>query len=292
MDTVNPALGKKTVLHEDGTVTSDGTTVLGADDLSGVTAIYEAVKYIKENKLAHRTIEILITVGEELYCNVANAFDYSKVSAREAYVLDLSGAIGTAAYAAPTLVSFEAVVGGKAAHAGFHPEDGINSILAAVKAIAVLPQGYLDENTTANIGVIAGGSGTNIVSESYNVSGEIRSLNHEKALQVLAHYHETFQKEAENAGVFLEWNETVNIQAYETGLDSAVAKNYVKAVEKQKLVPVFEKTFGGSDKNVFAHHGIEGLVIATSMNQVHSYREYTNLTEIGQAIEILVDIAG
>lgn len=92
--------------------------------------------------------------------------------------------------------------------------------------------------------------------------------------------------------MFLEWKEIVNIQAYETSLDSAVAKNYVKAVEKQKLVPVFEKTFGGSDKNVFAHHGIEGLVIATSMNQVHSCREYTNLTEIGQVIEILVDIAG
>jgi len=248
------------------------------------------VKYIKENKLAHRTIEILIIVGEELYCNGANAFDYSKVSAREAYVLDLSGAIGTVAYAAPTLVSFEAVVGGKAAHAGFHPEDGINSILVAAKAIAVLSQGYLDENTTANIGVIAGGSGTNIVSESYNVSGEIRSLNHEKALQVLAHYHETFQKEAENAGVFLEWNETVNIQAYETRLDSEVAKRYVKAVEMQRLVPVFEKTFGGSDNNVFAQHGIEGLVIATSMNQVHSRREYTNLSEIGQVVQIWVEL--
>ena len=291
MDTVNPALGKKAILHEDGTVTSDGTTVLGADDLSGVTAIYEAVKYVIENKLPHRTIEILITVGEELYCKGANAFDYSKVSAKEAYVLDLSGAIGTAAYAAPTLVSFEATIHGKAAHAGFHPEDGINSILAAAKAIAVLPQGHLDENTTANIGVVSGGSGTNIVSESCKISGEIRSLSHEKALQVLTHYHETFQKEAENAGAFLEWNETVNIQAYETGLDSEVAKRYVKAVEKQRLVPVFEKTFGGSDNNVFAQYGIEGLVIATSMNQVHSCREYTNLTEIGQVIEILVDLA-
>lgn len=290
MDTVNPALGKKAILHEDGTVTSDGTTVLGADDLSGVTAIYEAVKYIIENKLPHRTIEILITVGEELYCKGANAFDYSKVSAKEAYVLDLSGAIGTAAYAAPTLVSFEATIHGKAAHAGFHPEDGINSILAAAKAIAVLPQGHLDENTTANIGVVSGGSGTNIVSESCKISGEIRSLSHEKALQVLNHYHKTFQQEAEAIGAYLEWNENVNIIAYETGLDSEVAKRYVKAVEKQRLVPVFEKTFGGSDNNVFAQYGIEGLVIATSMNQVHSCREYTNLTEIGQVIRILVEL--
>ena len=122
MDTVEPAKGKKAVSHEDGTVTSDGTTVLGADDLAGVTAIYEAVRHLIETKTPHRPIEILISTGEELYCKGANAFDYSQVQAKEAYVLDLSGAIGAAAYAAPTLVSFAAKIQGKAAHAGFHPE--------------------------------------------------------------------------------------------------------------------------------------------------------------------------
>ena len=140
MDTVEPAKGKKAVFHDDGTVTSDGTTVLGADDLAGVTAIYEAVRHITEAGAPHRPIEILISTGEELYCKGANAFDYSQVQAKEAYVLDLSGAIGAAAYAAPTLVSFKAEIQGKAAHAGFHPEDGINSIQAAARAVAQLPQ--------------------------------------------------------------------------------------------------------------------------------------------------------
>ena len=141
MDTVEPAKGKKAVFHDDGTVTSDGTTVLGADDLAGVTAIYEAVRHITEAGAPHSPIEILISTGEELYCKGANAFDYSQVQAKEAYVLDLSGAIGAAAYAAPTLVSFKAEIQGKAAHAGFHPEDGINSIQAAARAVAQLPQG-------------------------------------------------------------------------------------------------------------------------------------------------------
>ena len=140
MDTVEPAKGKKAVFHDDGTVTSDGTTVLGADDLAGVTAIYEAVRHITEAGAPHSPIEILISTGEELYCKGANAFDYSQVQAKEAYVLDLSGAIGAAAYAAPTLVSFKAEIQGKAAHAGFHPEDGINSIQAAARAVAQLPQ--------------------------------------------------------------------------------------------------------------------------------------------------------
>ena len=120
MDTVEPSKGKTAVVHSDGTITSDGTTVLGADDLAGVTAIYEAVRHITEAGAPHSPIEILISTGEELYCKGANAFDYSQVQAKEAYVLDLSGAIGAAAYAAPTLVSFKAEIQGKAAHAGFH----------------------------------------------------------------------------------------------------------------------------------------------------------------------------
>ena len=65
MDTVEPAKGKKAVSHEDGTVTSDGTTVLGADDLAGVTAIYEAVRHLIETKTPHRPIEILISVDRK-----------------------------------------------------------------------------------------------------------------------------------------------------------------------------------------------------------------------------------
>ena len=169
MDTVEPAKGKKAVFHDDGTVTSDGTTVLGADDLAGVTAIYEAVRHITEAGAPHSPIEILISTGEELYCKGANAFDYSQVQAKEAYVLDLSGAIGAAAYAAPTLVSFKAEIQGKAAHAGFHPEDGINSIQAAARAVAQLPQGHVAESTTANIGKIGGGSGTTTYGENIGV---------------------------------------------------------------------------------------------------------------------------
>ena len=190
MDTVEPSRGKKAVFHPDGTVTSDGTTVLGADDLAGVTAIYEAVRYLKEQNLPHRTIEILITTGEELYCKGANAFGYSKVQSKEAYALDLSGKIGAAAYAAPTLISFEARVQGKAAHAGFYPEKGINSIQAAARAIARLSQGRIDENTTANVGLFSGGTGTNIVPEACTAAGEIRSLNHEKAMKILSEYHQ------------------------------------------------------------------------------------------------------
>lgn len=149
----------------------------------------------------------------------------------------------------------------------------------------------MDESTTANIGKIGGGSGTNIVSESCVIEGEIRSLNHETAMELLETYYRTFQQEAEKIGAKLVWEEKLNIHAYETPLTSDAARHYESAVAEEGLTAAFEKTFGGSDNNVFAQHGIEGLVIATSMNQVHSCAEYTKIPEIAQVARIVANLA-
>lgn len=287
MDTVMPAYNKKAVFHSDGKVTSDGTTVLGADDLTGVTEIYEVIKYLKDNHISHRDIELLFTTGEELYCVGAKAYDYSNIIAKEALVLDLSGAIGTAAYAAPTILSFEANIIGKAAHAGFAPEDGINAIKTACEAIARLPQGHIDEVTTANIGIIEGGEGVNIVSPKVRVKGEIRSLNHEMAVKVAKTYKEVFGDAAIQNGAKLEWSEQTDIKAYEVSTQEDIVKKYEKACKKADIEPVLIKTFGGSDNNVFCQYGIKGLVVANSMNQVHSTKEYADLYEVQKVVEII-----
>lgn len=290
LDTVMPAYGKKAVFATDGTVRSDGTTVLGADDLAGVTEIYYAMKYLKENQIAHRDTELLFTVSEELYCKGAKAFDYGRIKSKSAYVLDLSGRIGDAAYAAPTILSFCVTINGKAAHAGFCPEEGRNAIAVAANAIAQLPQGRIDDVTTANIGMISGGSGVNIVSEQCTVQGEIRSLNHEKAVALAKTYREQFTKSAQDLGASAEWKETVDIQAYETSFDSDVVREYEKAASGAGVEAKFLKTFGGSDNNVFFQHGIEGIVMACSMNNVHSCKEYANVHEMVTVTEILIRI--
>lgn len=288
MDTVMPAFGKKAVFHPDGTITSDGTTVLGADDISGVTAIFEALRYLQENDIEHGDVELLFTTGEELYCKGARAFDYHCIRSKSALVLDLSGEIGTAAYAAPTILSFEATIQGKAAHAGFSPEKGIHAVKAACLAVASLPQGHLDPVTTANVGVISGGEGINIVPEKCVVKGEIRSLNHDNALKTEEHYREVFLNTAREAGATVTWKRQVDIQAYETPLSDPVVVAYERACRETGVDPRWIRTFGGSDNNVFAQNGIRGLVIATSMNQVHSCGEYAKVSEIAQVAEILV----
>jgi tripeptide aminopeptidase len=182
MDTVEPGLHKKAIVHEDGKITSDGSTVLGADDVSGVVSILEAVRTIKEKRLPHRSIEVLFPIAEEVYLKGSEVFDFSQVKAKEAYVLDLDGPVGTAAIKAPTVVSLTARLIGKASHAGFAPEQGIHAICMAAEAVTKIRQGRIDEETTVNIGLIEGGKARNIVPEECILKGEVRSLKHEKAL--------------------------------------------------------------------------------------------------------------
>ena len=141
MDTVAPGIGKKPVFHEDGTITSDGTTVLGADDLTGVIAILEGIRAVQEAGILHRDIEILFAAAEEPFTRGSSEFDFSQMKAKESYVLDVTGPVGTAILQAPTILSFEAAVKGRAAHAGFEPEKGIHAIQTATRAIAALKLG-------------------------------------------------------------------------------------------------------------------------------------------------------
>ena len=290
MDTVMPGLGKRAVFDPDGTVTSDGTTVLGADDVSGITAIYEALRYLKGASVEHRDVELLFTTGEELYCKGAKAFDFQNVKSKSAVVLDLSGEIGTAAYAAPTILSFEAEILGRSAHAGFCPESGIHAVKACCDGVSRLPQGHIDEATTANVGLISGGDGINIVPRQCSVKGEIRSLYHERALAAAEQYRTIFEESAQKYGAQLKWHQQTDICAYETDLKSGIAVSYEKACRQAQVTPRWIKTFGGSDNNVFAQNRIEGIVMAPSMYDVHGCGEYANINEIGKAAEILVGL--
>lgn len=290
MDTVNPGKGKKAVVNADGIISSDGTTILGADDYSGLVEIYKVAKYVMDNHIPHKAIELLFTTGEERYCVGAKKFDFRKVKAKTAYVLDLSGPVGRAAYAAPTILSFEAVVRGKAAHAGFNPEEGIHAIQAASRAIGKLQLGKVKEGVTGNVGIMQGGKGTNIVPDEVRIQGEIRSMQHEDAIRLADEYRCIFEEESAASGATVSWEEEIHIQAYETLLESKAVKEFENAVKAVGLSPKLEKTFGGSDQNVFAQKGIEGIVVANSMYNVHSVEEYTNLFEMEKVVEILKEI--
>ena len=287
LDTVSPGVGKRAVIDEDGTIRPAGDTVLGADDVAGIVSILEALAVLRESGAAHPDIEVLITPAEEPFCEGSQYFDFSMVRSKTAYVLDLTGPIGTAAVAAPTIFSFTAEIRGKAAHAGFAPETGINALTITAEALRQIPTGHVGPGTTVNIGTITGGTANNIVPESVRLTGEVRSLDHEEAVRKMREIFEVFDSAARNAGgaAFCRQDEQ-SIRAYRVDSDARVIRRFERACEAEKLDCRLIDTLGGSDANRMNEVGIPAIVAACAMQSVHSTAEYTRVSDLRKSAEL------
>ena len=292
MDTVKPGQGKKAIWHEDGHVSSDGTTVLGSDDVAGMVEIFEGVRLALESGRPLRDVKVLLPIAEESYVMGSAVFDENKLSCSEAYVLDLAGRVGRASLSEPSLISFTVSIRGKAAHAGFSPESGINAIAAAASAISRIRQGRPDPESTLNIGTIEGGAATNIVPESCICRGEIRSSSHEKALAYQSEIETIFREEAARIGAECEFQATVHLTAYRISESAPQLQNMLAACSRLGIKPELTTTFGGSDNNTFQKKNIPGITLGCGMYDIHSVREYSTLQDLCMGAELVAALIG
>ncbi len=290
MDTVEPSHNKTAVFHEDGRITSDGTTVLGSDDLAGVSAILEAVTVIKEKGLPHRPLELLFTVCEESHCGGVSFFDFDKLKSTQAYVFDMDGSVGTAASSAPTILTYKVSFIGKAAHAGFDADNGIHAIKAAAKAVTLIPCGNIAEGVTANVGIISGGKATNVVPDLCGITGEIRSFDDTKVEARLNEVISICKAAADEIGAGIEYSSEVAVKAFATPDSTETVRRFKRCCVDMGLSGETYPTFGGSDLNVMAQHGMEGLVVATGMNDCHSVNEFTTVNELNRAAQLALKL--
>ncbi len=292
MDTVSPGVNKRIMCHDDGRITSDGATVLGADDRAALFSIYQAYKEIKDEGILHPPIELLFTPAEETYTQGASNFDLKKIKSKVAFTPDCSGDYGVYSSQEPTLIYFEIIITGKAAHAGFEPENGINSIAISAQAISKIKQGWIDDHTTLNIGTISGGTVSNAVSAQTLIKGEIRSSAHGDALKTFDEMEFIFKQETDKAGARLEIKQDIRLKAYQingSDLQGALAI-YKRALHMQGIEPIPKKSFGGSDNNVFVRNGIDGLCIYNPMHEIHTVNEFTTVDELIDSIDLIKNI--
>lgn len=286
MDSVDPAVGKKAIVHPDGLITSAGDTVLGADDLSGVAAILEAVRAVKESGKPHRPFELLFDVGEEIYCQGIKKFDFSKLKSDEAYIFDLTESIGTAAVQAACIIAFEAHIKGKAAHAAFNPNSGIHAIKVASEAISRCNLGKVDD-TTINIGLISGGTATNVVPEECVIKGEARGFKNEYALDQIELVRKEIEKACKDNGAEFTFDIDILFSAVDTPRDGIIVKRFEKACKEHNLPVNLISTYGGSDNNYFVEENVNGLVIACGMSTVHSCKETSHVNDLENTAKII-----
>ncbi len=251
----------------------------------GKRAILEAVTSVLEDGAPHRPFELLFDAAEESYCTGIQRFDFSRLRAKLAYIFDLSGPVGGAAYQAPSILSFRAVFTGRAAHAAFSPEEGRHAIRAAAQAAAQIPCGRVGE-LTVNVGTIAGGTADNIVPDRCTVTGEVRGFDHPLALQKLGKIEAVMQRAAAAEGCTVEFTSEVFCQAYRVDPAGEAAQLFFGACARAGLEPRMTVTYGGSDNNHFCLHGLQGLVVAPGMNSCHSCQEYTSVDELTRAAKL------
>ncbi|TXL67918.1 M20/M25/M40 family metallo-hydrolase [Cerasibacillus terrae] len=286
MDTVVPGQGIKPSI-KDGYIVSDGTTILGADDKAGLAAIIETIRSLKENNVEHGDVQFVITVGEESGLVGAKALDSSLIHAKYGYAIDSNGQVGDIIVAAPTQAKVFAVIRGKTAHAGVAPEKGVSAITLASKAVAKMPLGRIDEDTTANIGRFEGGKQTNIVCDYVEIFAEARSLVPEKMEKQVAKMKEAFESTAKEYGGEAEVDVKVMYPGFkqEAGDEVVeVAREAAKTIGREsKLL----KSGGGSDANVISGFGIPTVNLAVGYEEIHTTNERIPVDELVKVTELV-----
>jgi tripeptide aminopeptidase len=296
MDTVEPGKGVAAIL-ENGVFTSDGTTILGADDKSAIAIILETIEVIKENDLPYGPIEIVLTVCEEIGLLGAKHLDLELITAKFGYALDATDTEGIVTRA-PSANRLEFKIHGKDAHAGAAPEKGINAISLASKAIAKLELGRIDNETTCNIGIIEGGLAINIVPNLVTVKGEVRSHDEEKLNKITNEIVLSFKGVVENyKGVTFD----DGLPRLESTIEKDFSHTYVsddhlvvtlarRAAENLGRKMITKTTGGGADANIFYEKGIVTGVLGTGMRDMHTVRESVRLDDMVRTTELLLEI--
>lgn len=283
MDTVTPGNNVKPRL-ENGVIYSDGTTVLGSDDKSGIAEILFAIKKLKDSGEDHAPIEILFTISEEIGLLGAKHFDCSMLKSTFGYALDAHH-VGEFMVGAPSQNSLEFKIYGKEAHAGVEPEKGINAIQVAAEAIAGISWGRVDFETTCNVGIIKGGMATNIVPNMVLIKGEVRSHSMKKLTDLTQHIVTTFQETVDKYeinGVKASMEATVHNEYHSFFFenDAEVVDLAIQAADKVGVPIRTIKGGGGSDANIFNGKGLSVIAVGTGMDKVHTVEECIRVSEL------------
>lgn len=297
MDTVVPGQGIRPI-RQGESVRSDGRTILGGDDKSGIAAIMEAIRVLHERNLPHGDIEVVFTVCEEVGLIGAKHLDMTGLHSREGLVFDCVGS-GSLYTQAPACERMEFTVHGLEAHAGVCPERGVSAIVIAAEAISGMRLGRIDEETTANVGVIQGGQATNIVPNLTTVQCEVRSHSAEK----LARQTEQMRASVRDAAARHRCKS--NDRTFQPRIEEKIWKDYermavpsdarivrlVQEAGRRASVPIdLRSTGGGCDANIFNQHGITVANLATGMHDIHTVHESVSIPELTQAAEVLLQL--
>jgi tripeptide aminopeptidase len=290
LDTVPNTGPIEVILTDEGRLTNRHPTILGSDNKAAVAAMLTAVRRVVDAGTPHAGIELVFTPCEEIGLKGAAAFDPTTLVAEMGFVYDHTGEIGGVVTSAPSHSRIEATFVGQASHAGIAPEAGRSAIVAAARAIERMPLGRIDPVTTANVGVISGGTATNVVPARCEVIAEARSRD-EAALsaQVMA-MMDALTWAASDAECDLEcrvFTQYVGYRLKETAPEVLIAAAALRQVGRE---PVFIASGGGSDANAFIKNGFAAVNLCNAMTDIHTANENIAVADLELMVEVTLAI--
>ena len=293
LDTVPPE-GPLQPVVEDGVVRNAGGTILGADNKSAVAAMLEATRRVLAENRPHGGIELLFTPKEEVGLRGAAAFDQERLNARVGYVYDHAGPVGEVILGAPFQCKLDVAFHGRAAHSGMYPEEGRSAIAAAARAIADLRLGRLDDETTANVGSIRGGSARNIVPERCFFEAEARCHDERKLAELVEEMLETITFAGQLAECDVETQVDPSARGYRFKRDDEPVRLAAAAFDLVGVQPSYGLSGGGADANVFNERGLQCLNLANGLTDIHTPDERIAIADLERMVDVtlaLVEVA-
>jgi tripeptide aminopeptidase len=287
MDTV-PLTAPVEPVQVDGGWENAGEGILGADNKSAVAVILEVARRVTSARRPPELgLELLFTICEEVSLRGSKAFDASRLDSRFGYVFDHATPIGEVVLASPTHHRIDAEFHGRAAHAGVRPEVGRSAIAAASAAIAAMRLGRLDDETTANVGMIEGGTAINVIPERCRIVAEVRSLDRDRAEAVATEMIDHLQQGADAAECDLDVTVQRGFEGYRIrprATEVTVAEEALRACGYE---PTHIVTGGASDANTLRVAGFPCVCLADGTEHNHEPTERISV----DALEGMLDVA-
>ncbi len=284
MDTARSTRGTTPIRTEDR-ISSDGTAPLGVDNRAGMAILLRLLELAACGELRASPFCVAFTTSEETTLAGSRRLQLPS-SVQMAVVFDSSlrpGNVITAAYGASR---FEVTIEGRPAHAGLAPEKGINAIAAAGRALAALPQGRLDDITTANVGRIEGGTAVNVVCDRVRLEGEIRSQSTERIATQLEEFRRIFEESCGKVGAGVTFTSSWEFQPYTVQAEQAVFRRVEHAILAAGLNMTPCVSAGGSDANSLNARGLETVNVGIGAQNPHSDAEFILLEDLKRSLEI------
>jgi tripeptide aminopeptidase len=290
LDTVAPTDRIEPYLDEEGVFRNRRHTILGADDKAAVAALVHATELLRARGEPFPAYELFFTVSEETGLVGAKHLGEHVLASPFAAVLDSSGPVGGIIVRAPSQQGLKATFRGRAAHAGVEPERGRSAIQAAARAIAAMTLGRVDDETSANIGVINGGVASNIIPEVCEVVGECRSHDETKLAHTSAAMVDALQEGAARTGVDVDISLIHEYRAFSLSARAAVVRLGRAALADIGLQPRLIAGGGGSDANILNARGLPTINLGAGMMQVHSPDEHIALDDLERLCRLVLRI--